>query len=165
MFLASAGQEHELERAKVIEASPWTDNPASLVKFVGSIRCHSGTGCDGPEAVEAALYHANNDPTQQPTRVLLIGDAPPHHERKGQKLERLTVHASNLGDGGFVAGGVLSTDYRQECTKLKEKQVKVFSFYLNESAKAAFDEIASMTGGESKKLDCNDAESLVHAVC
>jgi Mg-chelatase subunit ChlD len=53
----------------------------------------------------------------------------------------------------------------EECNKLKEKQVKVFSFYLKESAKAAVDEIASMTGGESKKLDCNDAESLVHAVC
>jgi hypothetical protein len=160
-----AFRDYELERSKVIEASPWTDNPASLVKFVGSIRCHSGTGCDGPEAVEAALYHANNDPTQQPTRVLLIGDAPPHHERKGQKLERLTVHASNLGDGGFVAGGVLSTDYRQECNKLKEKEVKVFSFYLHDGAKASFDEIASMTGGESKKLNCSDAESLVHAVC
>jgi hypothetical protein len=160
-----AFRDYEIERAQVMEASPWTDDPASLVKFVGSIRCRSGPGCDGPEAVEAALYHANNDPTQQPTRVLLIGDAPPHHERKGQKLERLTVHASNLGDGGFVAGGVLSTDYRQECNKLKEKEVKVFSFYLHDGAKASFDEIASMTGGESKKLNCSDAESLVHAVC
>jgi hypothetical protein len=160
-----AFRDYELERAQVMEASPWTDDPASLVKFVGSIRCRSGPGCDGPEAVEAALYHANNDPTQQPTRVLLIGDAPPHHERKGQKLERLTVHASNLEDGGFVAGGVLSTDYRQECTKLKEKEVKVFSFYLHDGAKASFDDIASMTGGESKKLDISHAESLVHAVC
>ena len=47
--------DYELERSKVMEASPWTDDLASLVKFVGSIRCHSGAGCDWSESVGAAL--------------------------------------------------------------------------------------------------------------
>jgi hypothetical protein len=160
-----AFRDYEHERSKVIEASPWTDDPASLVKFVGSIRCMSGIGCDWPEAVEAALSYANNDPKQQATRVLLIGDAPPHYESKGQEIANLKVHASNLEDGGYMAGGVLSTDYREECTRLNEKKIRVFSFYLDDDAKESFEEIAKLTGGESKKLDCKNAELLVHAVC
>lgn len=159
-----AFRDYELDRSKVLEASPWTDDPASLVKFVGGIQCLSDHGCDYPEAVEAALHYVNKDPGL-PTRVLLIGDAPPHHEGKGKKLESLKVHASNLEPGALVHGGVLSTDYLEECAKLKKKNIKVFPFYLHEGAKASFDEIAKMTGGESKTLDASDAESLVHAVC
>ena len=48
--------------------------------FTGSIKCESGPYPDWEEAVEAALQYANDDP-EPPTRVLLIGDAPPHHQR------------------------------------------------------------------------------------
>ena len=101
---------------------------------------------------------------EPPTRVLLIGDAPPHHEGKGKKLQDLLVHASNQEADGFVPGGVLSTDYRAECAKLREKEIKVFSFYLHPGAQKAFDEISATTGGESKPLDPKEAESLIHAV-
>ena len=96
--------------------------------------------------------------------MLLIGDAPPHHEGKGNPLRALRVHKSNLEHGGFVAGGVLATDYRTESAVLKEKDIKVFSFYLHEGAKNSFGEISRMTGGESQELDLTEAESLIHAV-
>lgn len=105
----------------------------------------------------------HSDP-EPPTRVLLIGDAPPHHEGKGNKLESLVVHQSNQEPGGFVQGGVLSTDYRAECAQLRDKQIKVFSFYLNPGARNAFDEISNVTGGESQALSPTEAESLIHAV-
>ena len=159
-----AYRDYELHRSKVLEASPWTDDPASLVKFVGGIQCESGPGCDWQEAVEAALQCVNREQVF-PTRVLLIGDAPPHAEGKGNKMEKLKVHDSNLkGPDAFVGGGVLSTDYRTECEKLKAKEIKVYSFYLHEKARQSFDDIAKITGGESKALDLNDKESLIHAV-
>jgi len=74
-----AFRDYELQKSLVLQASLWTDDPTSLVKFVGSIKCISHEGCDGPEAVEAALNYVNNE-LVPPTRVLLIGDAPPHHE-------------------------------------------------------------------------------------
>ena len=74
-----AFRDYELQKSLVLEASLWTDDPTSLVKFVGGIKCISHHGCDGPEAVEAALNCVNNE-LEPPTRVLLIGDAPPHHE-------------------------------------------------------------------------------------
>ena len=156
-----AFRDYDLEKSKVLEASPWTEDPASLVKFVGSIQCRGGA--DYEEAVEAALKYAN-DEHDPPTRVLLIGDAPPHFEGKGNKLQNLAVHPSNEAPGAFVAGGLLSTDYRCECEKLKEKGVKVNAFFLDAGAQRAFDEIADITEGESKLLDCSEAESLIHAV-
>ena len=96
--------------------------------------------------------------------MLLIGDAPPHHEGKGNRLGSLQVHQSNQEPGAFVQGGVLSTDYRTECAKLKNAKIKVFSFYLNQNARKAFDEISKVTGGQSQALDPKEAESLIHAV-
>ena len=156
-----AYRDYDQSRSLVVQASPWTDDPASLVKFVGNIQCTGGA--DYEEAVEAALQYANND-QKSPTRVLLIGDAPPHYEGKGNKLQNLSVDSSNEEPGGGVQGGVLSTDYRTECAKLREKGIKVFSFYLHTGARKSFDEIASMTEGESKALSPTEAESLIHAV-
>ena len=51
-----AFRDYDLEKSKVLEASPWTEDPASLVKFVGSIQCRGGA--DYEEAVEAALTKA-----------------------------------------------------------------------------------------------------------
>ena len=63
-----------------------------------------------------------------------------------------------------MAGGVLATDYRAECAKLKDKQIQVFGFYLHQKAQESFDEISRMTGGESQALSPTEAESLIHAV-
>ena len=48
-------RDYDLERSNVMDSSPWTDDPASLLKFVGSIRCHNGAGCDWSESIGAAL--------------------------------------------------------------------------------------------------------------
>ena len=64
-----------------------------------------------------------------------------------------------------MAGGVLQTDFRVECAALKEKDAKVFPLYTSRWAKDSFDEIAKLTGGESRELDLGDAEALIHAVC
>jgi hypothetical protein len=75
--------------------------------------------------VEAALQYANEDP-EPPTRVLLIGDAPPHGERKGNRIPgQAAPDASNLQPGAGLAGGVLATDYRIEADKLRAKSIKV----------------------------------------
>jgi len=76
-----AFRDYELQKTQVLEESNWTNDPASLVKFVGSIQCRSDPGCDGPEAVEAAPNCVNSE-LEPPTCVLLIGDAPPHYEGK-----------------------------------------------------------------------------------
>jgi len=159
-----AYRDYELPRSMLLEPSEWTDDPASLVRFVGGIKCRSGQGCDGPEAVEAALHHVNNEP-DPPTRVLLIGDAPGHHERKGTPLKQCKPSETNQQQGALVEGGVLQTDWQHECKLLKEKDVKVFPLYIGDYAKEQFEQIAVSTGGESSPLDPAEKEGLVHAVC
>ncbi|KAK3255454.1 hypothetical protein CYMTET_35366 [Cymbomonas tetramitiformis] len=136
-------------RSGLLESSDWTDDPASLVRFVSGIRCHGGA--DYEEAVEAGLQFVNNEDTP-PTRVLLIGDAPPHKEVSGQKL-------------GSHRDRVLATDYRKECAVLAAKGVKVFPFYLHDNAKTAFEEIARITGGAAEALSGSDSHALLDAVC
>lgn len=93
--------------------------------FTGSIKCESGPYPDWEEAVEAALQYANDDP-EPPTRVLLIGDAPPHRQHKGQSIPgQARPDSSNLQPGAGLAGQVLSTDYRIEADKLSAKAIKV----------------------------------------
>lgn len=86
-----AYRDYEQEYQKVLQTSPWSKDPSSLVKFVGDIQCQSGARPDWREAVEAALQYANSDP-EPPTRVMLIGDAPPHNEGKGNPFKDISVH-------------------------------------------------------------------------
>ena len=80
---------------------------------------------------------------------------------RDNRLQTLSVHSSHKEPGGGAQSGVLSTDYRTECAKLKEKNVKVCSFYLEPGARSfylepgarrSFEEIANMTEVKSEAL-------------
>ena len=71
---------------------------------------------------------------------------------RDNRLQTLSVHSSHKEPGGGAQSGVLSTDYRTECAKLKEKNVKVCSFYLEPGARRSFEEIANMTEVKSEAL-------------
>jgi hypothetical protein len=153
----------------IVESSGWQRDAAALLGFVEEVECRGGG--DHPEAIEKALEFANapfrhperfaEDGSDQPTRVILIADAPPHAERAGEELAH--------------HGRTLTTDYRAECEGLREHGVPVFSFYMRHpraeehhmaELKNSFTEIADLTGGEVQLLDVeNDPRTLIDAVC
>ena len=145
------------KRSPLLEASPWSKDPATLVGFVNNIQCNGGG--DFEEAVEHALKFAGDDP-DPPTCVIVIADAPPHFEGKGQQLTR-------------HAGVVLETDYKEECKKLEGKGIAVHTMYLpmrngapHEDTQRTFTEIAEMTNGTHRFLDPEKNEDdLLNAVC
>ncbi len=98
----------------LLQCSEWTTSSAVLLSFLKGVACEGGG--DFEEAVEAALALANRDAVR-PTRVLLIGDAPPHFEKAGQ---RLTKHSH-----------VLETDWKQECEKLSRNGVPLYTFQVS----------------------------------
>ena len=125
----------------LLENSRWTKDPSELVEFVNGIRCYGGG--DYPEAVEEALRLVNQETAiQQVTRALLIADAPPHPETKGQTLQ-------------WHGDRVMETDYMAEAKQLSENKVPVNTFRLNDKPPLvqSFNQIAEMTGGESLLLD------------
>lgn len=135
--------------ANVIERSTWTSNPNVLQKFVNGIECQGGG--DDEEAVERALLEARCEHDRQPiSRVVLIGDAPPHKELKGQKVE--------------FHNHTLQTDYMTEAHELGARNVPVFCFRVGSSGSAltAYQDIARITGGEAEDLT---ADGLVDCIC
>lgn len=140
----------------LLETSAWSKDASYLEAFVSNICC--GGGGDEPEAVEWALKKANEEHALEPiTRTLLIADAPPHPERRGQSLV-------------YHNGHVLTTDYRLESERLKQNGIPVYTFRLNNSSQlvSSFQEIASITGGESHRLDfssSNGAQKLIDCIC
>jgi hypothetical protein len=97
----------------LLQCSEWTTDAAALLTFLERVRCRGGG--DFEEAVEAALALANGDEAR-PTRVLLIGDAPPHSEKKGQCI---AYHSH-----------VLETDWETECAELARKGVPLYTFQV-----------------------------------
>merc|ERR1712008_581274 len=135
--------------AKLLEQSEWTNDPGQLQQFIDGVVC-SGGG-DGEEAVERALLEGRREHDKTPiSRMLLIGDAPPHWEVRGQKL---TCH-----------NHVLETDYMAEAAELGARGVPVFCFTLGSCSqtKSYFAAIASQTGGTVTELT---ASSLINTVC
>jgi hypothetical protein len=116
----------------IVQASEWTNQASPLLSFIDGIQCDGGG--DEPEAVERALEHAAND--KQATRVVLIGDAPPHAER----------------------------DYLAQARRLAELRRPVFSFVVGNSPETirTFAEISQITGGKSALL--TNAQDLIDSV-
>lgn len=92
------------------------------------------------------------------TRVLLLGDAPPHLEANG---ERLPGHDY-----------LLRTDYRREAHLLSQLGVPVYTFHLGtwrcrhhiySELIRTFSEIAETTGGSAAELD--SPAKLLDVVC
>lgn len=132
----------------LLEKPKWTSDPNQLQSFVDSIVCTGGG--DFEEAIEYAFMGVRKEHEKNAvTRVVLIGDAPPHWQRKGQ----------------IAQGAVLQTDYRLEVAELARLGVPVFTFHVGNhtKTKAAFEEIANGTGGTCTMLE--NPDDLLDVVC
>lgn len=114
--------------ADVLKASGWHNSLGPLLDFVKTIDCFGGGANDG-EAVEHALAHAVKE--KNVTRILLIGDEPPHAER----------------------------DYKRQAARLAEQKRPVYSFVVpyddsgvDPRTERMFEEISTITGGASTIL-------------
>lgn len=103
---------------KVLEPSPWSQRAEDLKDFLKTIQCIYG--CDDPEAVDRALHIALEE--DQVSRVILIGDSPPHRHRDCTKEGR------DLG--------------------LKKRPVYAIVVGENQQTHYAFQTIATLSGGK-----------------
>ena len=126
---------------EILTNSRWESNPGNLKAFMDKTNVSGGLGA---EAVEIGLWHANQEADTQPiTQVILIGDAP-SNSRQEVEQRRKECYGENywcntkFKDCRF---------YSDEVQKLKSKGIKVHCFYVDNYAKANFEEIATATGG------------------
>lgn len=107
---------------RILEASPWSQKADELRRFVGAIVCDGGG--DAPEAVDRALQVALQE--EQVSRVILIGDAPPH----------------------------AAQDCSKEAQALGQKNRPVYPIVIGQCAETreAFARIARLSGGKMIEL-------------
>lgn len=117
---------------RIIEQSSWSNSAENLNKFLSKITCNGGG--DFPEAVEKALEVAENE--KEVSRVILIGDAPPHENK----------------------------DYRKRAMALGQKKRPVYSFVVGDDSDThrTFEEISQLSGGICSRLkDDKDILDLI----
>ena len=89
------------EGGRILESSGWAADASQLQNFVNGIHCHGGDDCE--EAVEHALQLARNEHRLKTiSRVILIGDAPPHLRRKAKFLQATQEFLSCMGADSLV---------------------------------------------------------------
>ncbi len=136
----------------VTMTQPLTQKEDELVAFLKSPAIEPGAGGGGAEAVECALYEANNldwSPNCKAKAVILIGDKPPHGVM--DPIEECTSRR----------------DYREETRRLAEKQVKIHTVLCNNVAdtRSNFEWLANKTGGKFLTLEAiQDIVDLIVAV-
>lgn len=120
------------EGSRMLESSGWHREAQPLLAFLDQIEPYGGG--DIPEAVERALEVAAND--EQATRVVLIGDAPPHAKR----------------------------DWRAQANNLAQLGRPVYAFVVggDRFARRYFAQIAEITGGRCAEL--SDLAALIDLV-
>ena len=134
----------------LLEESAWevlSDNPSRLYSFMDSVRPNYGAG---PEAIEVGFARVVEQITKEKKiigQIILIGDREAN-DRHEVLHNRKTSGHDWLSSGRFAE----PVYYKDEIQKLKDLNVKVNCFYLNEQAKSCFEEISNCTGGICQEL-------------
>lgn len=136
---------------KILEASPWETKPENLRTFMGKIKPSGG---QGNEAVEIGLWFANQEAQKnQVSQVILIGDMPPNTPTEVK--QRRAAVGESYWEGTKYAK---MTTWEEEVKLLKQRNIPVHAFYVDEGAKNAFTEIAALTNGGCEFLDVNSSQ-------
>ena len=145
----------------LLVASEWESNADNLRHFMHCIEAGGGTHWE--EAVEVALFHANQESEKQEiSQVILIGDAAPNTK------SQVTQGRSRFGESYWANTRFNQPTYYEEEVKIfSEKNIPVHCYYVSEAAESSFRGIAEATKGTCDYLDIDSdagAEKLTHAV-
>lgn len=136
----------------VTKTLPFSEKEEEIIGFLRSPEIMPGAGGGGAEAVECALFEANQLNWTEGTKgkaIILIGDKPPH------------------GVMDSFDDCLSGRDYRIETNKLIEKNVKIYTVLCNNVAETIgnFKFLAEKTGGKFVTLEAiHDLVDLIVAV-
>ncbi|CAF1204521.1 unnamed protein product [Adineta steineri] len=140
---------------KILEVSPWETRGSQLRAFMDTIRSEGGWG---EEAIEIGLWHAvkESKTKQSISQVILIGDAAANTQ------EEIVSKREHFGEKYWKNTRLSEkTFYSDELKKLKDKNIPIHTFYLTNSAKDNFEEIATETKGRCEYLDLRSSAGII----
>lgn len=146
---------------KLLEASNWVKKPDDLETFMNK---NDTSGGQGNEAIEIGLFHANREYNNIPfTQIMIIGDASPNTEaeviKKREEYRDGFISGKKGEDYWKTTEYHVPTFYKHELKKLKAKNVKIYSYYVennDKNLKKSFTELATNEKA-CQFLDVNNA--------
>jgi hypothetical protein len=146
--------------ASLYEKSAFESDPEHLSQFFGSQSANYGWG---DEAIEIGLWDVNRDieksielGEKMKYQVIIIGDKPPNSmsdvSEKREESAYSSLYTAHTDYG-------TPTYYETELAKLKEHEVPVHTFYVDDAAAAAFNSI-SESGGPGGVCNSLDIKSV-----
>lgn len=148
-------RDYDCKQEGILQSSSWESKPNNLKKFIAPIAATGGG--DYEEAIEIGLWYAVQQ-SEEPdglAQVILIGDAP---AKAIPAIER--DRRANGGEAYWCKTKYKTqTNYVDELTKLRERNIPVHTFYLSSDPKSDlllkknFEQIALLAGGRCQQLD------------
>ncbi|ETO01529.1 hypothetical protein RFI_35911, partial [Reticulomyxa filosa] len=138
----------------LLQTSTWESKPENLRSFMESIQANYGWG---NEAIEIGFSHVSRETTKgSVSQVILIGDAPANTKEE-VLMKRKESKQYNLGEAYWNSNALYSnpTYYEDELALLKQHNIPVHAFYVENKAQKNFMQIANISGGRCEKLDIN----------
>jgi hypothetical protein len=149
----------------LLEHSTWEASPESLEQYMVNVTASGGSWTTGNEAIEIGLWHVMRQHEEDPvSQVVLIADMPEH-----SAAETKSNRADRKGESYWA-----QTPYRtmvtfeQQLARIKEAEIPIHAFWVNNRAQSSFQRIARETNGKSGSLDINaasGAQQLTDIVC
>ncbi|KAJ9461055.1 Protein translocase subunit SecA [Diplonema papillatum] len=131
---------------QLLAFSPWESSPEGLRDFMATVRATGGTTV--PEAIEVALWHANNMVDEYDAAgFILIGDAPAN-----SFSEVIEKRAARGEDYWRTTPLAVPADFSEQLQSL-DVPVHAFHVYEHPLTRACFERIADATGGWKGYLD------------
>jgi len=140
---------YNVDHSLLLQHSPWESKAENIKKFMDCIRTDGGLG---NEAIEIGFQHANKEAENGLSQIILIGDAAANTK---QEVMANRKYNDKYNEEYWKKHWGDATHYSEELGKLKDKGIKVHTFYLANRARQNFEEIANESGGKSQALDVN----------
>ncbi|RNA15559.1 helicase carboxy-terminal domain [Brachionus plicatilis] len=141
----------------VLQTNEWERKPLNLRNFMNNIKANGGA--DYAEAIEIELWHVNQEIKRFKSgdgvsQVILIGDAP------AKSIDSVKEYRKRFGGENFWSKTKFKvpTFYIDELNLLKESEVPVHAFFVENGPEECFSEIARITGGQTGFLDVNSSD-------
>jgi hypothetical protein len=134
----------------LFQCSKWENNANNLIDFLKPLEVSGGWG---NEAIEVGFEHAAREAeARRLAQVIVIGDI------GANTTTEVAERRSHRGEKYWLDNGFSNPiDAETQLARLQACNVPVYPFFVEKSARSAFESYAAMTGGTAAFLDVNSS--------
>jgi hypothetical protein len=160
----AAYRNYNVDASMILQHSNWESDAGNLESFLEGVKPQGGWG---REAIEVGFAYVNHliQEGQEISQVILIGDMPPNTAE--EVVSKRQSKGENYWQNSRKPYLTHSTFYQDELQHILDRSIPINTFYIGDSARDSFEDIATRSGGQASQLDVNSesgAEELTGIV-